>query len=306
MNNQVYNYNRQIKKEKKTNKQPKKEDLKSVKLKERKKELNKLYVMDEGDENIDNQDEILKSSMPMIVTIKEEGEKDVKPEEVKHKLEDIKNKIEQKTNFLIEKINQKNEEKRKGFAEDETPNNMCKFSISSVGMNKELIEFLENNKFLIKEIIDRNFKLTQDLYDKMIEFKTRLLEIIENKQLKSLIGNFLFSFGPNDSGQNILIIKNISSKYSFFERAKISKAEEKEDIQSETTQAKTSNEIIISDDSTIANIDSTDKIKNEENLPSAKMVDSVDDEIASVLKDQVTPKEFLNSVKTGFNLAISK
>ena len=42
---------------------------KTTKGKERKKELNKLYVLDEGDQDIDTQDqeEILKSSMPMII-----------------------------------------------------------------------------------------------------------------------------------------------------------------------------------------------------------------------------------------------
>lgn len=216
--------------------QEKKIDGKKIEEKERKKDLNLGYILDEGEENIDitDQGEVLKSCTPMILT---EKPKLKKPEKVNNKIVDLKNKSE-KTNFFIQKnlksqiitsntyitsgsnVNVNAEVKNKGFAEDHTPNKQCHFCISAVGMSEDQIDFLEKNEELMKEVVKRDFVLTEQLYENFLIFKQGLLDLFENKKLKFLIEKNLFCFGLNSYGKNMLIIKNIKTENCYFCKVK--------------------------------------------------------------------------------------
>jgi len=224
-----------------------KKKIEKIKDDEKKMDLNKRYILDEGDENIDvdNQKEILKSSKPMILT--NDKPKTKKPEKIKNKIVDLKNKAE-KTNFYIEKnvklqmqvqkntlkndkisqdqddkdrINQEsNNNNYKGFAEDTTPNKLVKFVISAVGMNDEQIEFLEKNEQLLQEVSRRDFILSDQLFENFLIFKEKFLNLFENKKLRTLIEKYLFCYGPQGFGKNMLLIKHIKDENCYFNRVR--------------------------------------------------------------------------------------
>lgn len=233
-----------------------KERKKKEKIKEdeKKKDLNKRYILDEGDENIDvdDQKQILKSCTPMMLT--NEKTKAKKPEKVKKNvIVDLKNKSE-KTNYYIEKnvklqmqsqMQNKNENKKiqenneeenknadskmidnKGFSEDSTPNKLVNFIISAVGMNEDQIEFLEKNEELMREIVKRDYVLTEQLYENFLIFKQSLLDLFEDKKLRGLIEKYLFCFGPQASGKNMLLIKHIKYENYYFNRIRRENEEE--------------------------------------------------------------------------------
>ena len=112
------------------------------------------------------------------------------------------------------------EVKNKGFAEDHTPNKQCHFCISAVGMSEDQIDFLEKNEELMKEVVKRDFVLTEQLYENFLIFKQGLLDLFENKKLKFLIEKNLFCFGLNSYGKNMLIIKNIKTENCYFCKVK--------------------------------------------------------------------------------------
>lgn len=208
---------------------------------EKKMDLNKKYILDEGESNIDldNQKEILKSCTPMILAEKIK----IKKPEVKNKVIDLKNKSK-KTNFYIEKnlnsqvqiniassktnikendtnINKLDLRNHKCFAEDVTPNKQCKFTISTVGMKEEQLELLEKNTEILKEINKREFKLSHQHYEEFLDFKKKFLELFDDKKLKSLVEKYLYCFGPMGSGKNMLLIKHIKEKYCYFNKIKV-------------------------------------------------------------------------------------
>jgi len=223
-----------------------KKKVERVKEDEKKKDLNLRYVLDEGDLDVevDNQREILKSSTPYMLV--NEKTKAKKPEKVnKNKIVDLKNKAE-KTNYYIEKnvklqlqmhMQNKNENKKnldyeenenknvesklidnKGYSEDSTPNKLVNFIISAVGMNEEQIEFLEKNQELMREIIKRGYNLTKQLHENFITFKQNLLDLFEDKKLRGIIEKYLFCFGPQGAGKNLLLIKHINPENCYFNR----------------------------------------------------------------------------------------
>ena len=221
-----------------------KERRKKVKIieDEKKKDLNKRYILNEGDENIDldDQKEILKSCTPMILM--NEKPKTKKHEKVKNKVVDLKNKAE-KTNYYIEKnvklqmqmhMQNKGDNKKitdeenenninaefnsKGFSEDSTPNKVVNFIISAVGMHEEQIEFLEKNEELMREIVKRDFILSEQLYQNYLVFKQNFLDLFEDKKLRTIIEKYFFCFGPQGSGKNMLLIKHINPENCYFNR----------------------------------------------------------------------------------------
>lgn len=225
-----------------------KERKKKEKIKddEKKKDLNKRYVLDEGEENIDvdDQKEILKSCTPMILA--NEKPKANKPEKTnKNKIVDLKNKAE-KTNYYIEKNvklqmqmhfqgkgdakknadeedeSNKNAEAKmssdKWFSEDSTPNKLVNFIISAVGMSEEQIEFLEKNEELMREIVKRDYTLNEQLHENFVIFKLNFLDMFEDKKLRGIIEKYFFCFGPQGSGKNMLLIKHIKPENCYFNR----------------------------------------------------------------------------------------
>ena len=84
--------------------QKQEEDIKDVKARERKMDLDEYYVVEDGEADIDilDQKEVLKSSMPMILTVKEDKRKVAKV--AKNKVKDVISKnINNYYNFLEKK-----------------------------------------------------------------------------------------------------------------------------------------------------------------------------------------------------------
>lgn len=327
LSNINYNPKRIKENENKTKKPDQKSD------KERKKDLNKGYVLDEGEENIDvdNQDEILKSSMPMVI-VKEVSAKKPPEKEVKHKIKDFKSKIDKK-DFFIEKNLTKKElkednSKARAYAEDITPNKLCKIGVNAIGMTREIIDFIEAHEVFLKEINSRNYIVNKELFEQFCKFKTDFINVVENKRLKTLIENNLFCLGSNGYGPNMLIIKNISPANCFFNQIQLEKEEEDDnnldkEIVAQTPDTTTmTNEkevkIIIEEEKSISIKDSisnilsrstTNKEKDKKSQNTKTNVDSekeklIDEAISAQLKGQITPREFLTSVKSGYELAI--
>ena len=155
------------------------------------------------------------------------------------------------------------------------------------------------------------------------------MNLIENKKIKQLIEFNLLCFGLNNCGQNMLIVKNISKRYSYFHKIRLEgdpieeiqeecPIEEQEDKNSnlEARSAKQSN--IESENKSISNKASyisgesknTGKSQNKSknatnaNLCQDQTTTALEDEISIHLKNQITPKEFMSSVKSGFELAV--
>jgi translation elongation factor EF-G len=269
------------------NKKKGKKVLESLEKKDRKMELNLTYVMDEGDKDIDilNQEEVLKSSMPMILTHKDELNKPKKPEKVKNKVNDIKNKSE-KTDHFLEKI--RKEEKKEenkidiGYAEDTTPNQICSFSISAVGMSKEVIEHIEKHEHLIRDVTNKNFIVSKEIYKSVELFRESLLNLVENKKLKKLIENNLYCFSPNNCGPNLLIIRNISKANNFFSKV--------------TEESIHDNVEVITLETNMSKCDEEKSVKTE-------FKNSIEDELSLQIKEQFTINEFFIAVKSGCDFA---
>ena len=143
LNNLNYNF-------KKKNLNKKKELLKIEmnleKMKERKKMEEK--IIEGGVNNIDYevdedlyQQQLLKTSTPMYLKRITPIKKQNKIEE--HKIKDVISKNEKKTSNFIQKHNQNLEQK--GFSEGETPNKLCSFGITALGMNQDLLKCIEDN-----------------------------------------------------------------------------------------------------------------------------------------------------------------
>jgi cation transport regulator ChaC len=118
--------------------------------------------------------------MPMVL-FKEAPKK--KPDEkvVKHKVKDIKS-IKEKTNSYIEKNVKAEKNSEKGYADDTTPNKMCKIAVSAIGLSDEVIDYLTKHENFLREIDNLNFVVNQELYDAFNVFKENLLNLIENKR----------------------------------------------------------------------------------------------------------------------------
>lgn len=248
------------------------EDLQEVKSRERKMDLDENYVVVDGEKDIDIQDqkEILKSSKPMIITVN--TEKKNAPKVAKHKVKDVISKNEKKTIHFIEKTTKTYSQK--GFAEDTTPNKICTFGISAVGMTQKTIDIIEKNQKLIDNVELNGYEVDKETYDGMMTFKKELEDSIESKKLQKNVINYIYSLGTKDGRINMLIIKHISKRMNYFNRIKLEKDEE-----------------------TIDN--SMQNLQVQEDI--TKIIDAT---INSNLQGTTTVKEFLDSVKIGFERAL--
>lgn len=248
------------------------EEMQVTKTKERKTEFEEK-IIEGGEENIDIQDqeEVLKSSMPMIITVKDTQKKPTKY--VKTKVKDVLSKNEKKTSHFIEKQNLN--VTQKAFAEDTIPNKTCSFGISSIGMTQSMIEVIEQHQKLIDEIEHNRFEIDNEMYEELMKFKTKLLNSVESNKIKKLIENYLYAFGTKDGKVNMLLIKHISKKMNYFNRMiKLFK-----DNTEETCEI-------------IVNEDNNDKKQRTENT------------INEHLKGQSSVTEFLHEIKVGFDMAV--
>ena len=126
----------------------------------------------------------------------------------------MKSKNKKKTIHFIEKSNKNYAQK--GFAEDTTPNKVCTFGISAVGLTQSTIDIIEKNQKLIDNVELNAFEVDKEVYDGMQKFKDELINSIENKKLKKNVENSLYSLGSKDGRINMLIIKHISKKMYYF------------------------------------------------------------------------------------------
>ena len=330
-----------LKKQKELEKKKEEEALNEIKLKERKfnNDMDEYYQIEGGEDNIDidDQEEILKSSMPMIITKKEPIKKI--PKIAKHKITDVIMKGEKKINHFIQKQNQNFEQK--GFSEGFTPNKNCNFGISSFGMNQDMINLIENNQKIIDSIEQNGFEVDEELFQNVMKFKKDLIDVCDNNKLKKIIGNYLYAFGTKEGSVNMLIIKHLKKEFTFFERIvkKNNDDEDKEDLKDGENNIEDFNKVenILKEDKKIEeNINIEEDIKIEENIEEDKKNEEnikvekgdkdnknkgkkgkenekvnnkshrdIDEVITEGIKNKnVSLKEFLNSIKIGFDLAV--
>ena len=276
-------------------------EMEQEKLEERKKMEEK--VIEGGINNIDYevneelyQQQLLKTSTPMYLKRITPIKKQIEIKE--HKVKDVISKNEKKTSNFIQKHNQNLEQK--GFAEGETPNKLCSFGITAVGMNQELLDCIGKNQKLIDNIEQNDYFVDNESYMQLQKFKEELVKNAGSAKMKKLLSNYIFSFGTKEGEMNMFLIKRIPKEYSYFERIKYENKnieenekiifnEEKEEIKNEIKEEK------------------KEEIKKEKNdeKKEEKAKNFFDENTLKTLKEKNIPiNEFLNGLKTGFELAI--
>ena len=331
----------------------KKELLKLEMAQEKMEERKKLEekIIEGGVNNIDYEDDeelfqkqLLKTSTPMylkrITPIKKQTE--IK----EHKIKDVISKNEKKTSNFIQKHNQNLEQK--GFAEGETPNKLCSFGITAVGMTQDLLDCIGKNQKLIENVEQNDFFVDEETYMQLLKFKDDLVQNAGSTKMKKLLSNYIYSFGTKEGEMNMFLIKRIPKEYSYFKRIKHEgqdetikdneiinikeKNQEKNEIIQEKEEIKLEgNEIKITEKKEEMNgnekeIEQDIKVKEEKNVEiqgekkenkeekkdvktegkkEEKNKNFFDENTLKTLKEKNIPiKEFLNSLKTGFELAI--
>ena len=279
--------------------------MEQEKLEERKKIEEK--VIEGGINNIDYevdeelyQQQLLKTSTPMylkrITPMKKQNE--IK----EHKIKDVISKNEKKASNFIQKHNQNLEQK--GFAEGETPNKLCSFGITAVGMNQELLDCIGKNQKLIDIVEQSDYFIDKESYLQLEKFKEELIQNAGSTKMKKLLSNYIFSFGTKEGEMNMFLIKRIPKEYSYFERIKYEgkdileesekiiykkEKEEEEELKNEIKEEKSDKK----------------KIEKKEEKKDEKTKNFFSDNTLKTLKDKNIPiNEFLNALKTGFELAI--
>ena len=225
-------------------------EMEQEKLEERKKMEEK--VIEGGINNIDYevneelyQQQLLKTSTPMYLKRITPIKKQIEIKE--HKVKDVISKNEKKTSNFIQKHNQNLEQK--GFAEGETPNKLCSFGITAVGMNQELLDCIGKNQKLIDNIEQNDYFVDNESYMQLQKFKEELVKNAGSAKMKKLLSNYIFSFGTKEGEMNMFLIKRIPKEYSYFERIKYENKnieenekiifnEEKEEIKNEIKEEK--------------------------------------------------------------------
>ena len=280
-------------------------EMEQEKLEERKKMEEK--VIEGGINNIDYevneelyQQQLLKTSTPMYLKRITPIKKQIEIKE--HKVKDVISKNEKKTSNFIQKHNQNLEQK--GFAEGETPNKLCSFGITAVGMNQELLDCIGKNQKLIDNIEQNDYFVDNESYMQLQKFKEELVKNAGSAKMKKLLSNYIFSFGTKEGEMNMFLIKRIPKEYSYFERIKYENKnieenekiilnEEKEEIKNEIKEEKKE--------------EKKEEIKKEKNdeKKEEKAKNFFDENTLKTLKEKNIPiNEFLNGLKTGFELAI--
>jgi len=196
-------------------------EMNQEKIKERKKMEEK--IIEGGVNNIDYevdedlfQEQILKTSTPMYLKRMTPAKKQNKIEE--HKIKDVISKNEKKVSNFIQKHNQNLEQK--GFAEGETPNRLCSFGITAVGMNQNLLNCIEKNQKLIDNVELNDYIVDKETFLQLKKFREELIENSGSTKMKKLLTNYIFSFGTKEGQVNMFLIKRIPKKYSYFQRIK--------------------------------------------------------------------------------------
>ena len=264
-------------------------EMEQEKLEERKKMEEK--VIEGGINNIDYevneelyQQQLLKTSTPMYLKRITPIKKQIEIKE--HKVKDVISKNEKKTSNFIQKHNQNLEQK--GFAEGETPNKLCSFGITAVGMNQELLDCIGKNQKLIDNIEQNDYFVDNESYMQLQKFKEELVKNAGSAKMKKLLSNYIFSFGTKEGEMNMFLIKRIPKEYSYFERIKY----ENKDIEE-------NDKIIFNEEKEEIKKEKNDEKKEE------KAKNFFDENTLKTLKEKNIPiNEFLNGLKTGFELAI--
>ena len=212
--------------------------------------------------------------------------KNKKVEKLKNKkFDDIKNMVERKDIFLEKNIQLINE--KFSFAIDITPNRICEIVVSAVGMDYPAINYIENNESLIKEFISVNWNINEDLKQKYLKFQTNFLKFFEkDKKLRKMLEVNTFAFGPHNFGPNMLIVRDLPKKYSLLSIFP----------NSNTAVSQDANIKVIKEESKM------DK-NNEKTL---KIQWNLEEETEKGLNGHINLKEFLNAIKSGFDLVIGK
>ena len=248
-----------------------------------------FYSSAESDQDQTNENEIRNSSMPMGATTQLNVRRRVFTN--KNQISDFKSK-KQKIDHYLEKclhLKEKNKSSKNndflGYTEISTQNKYCSFGMTTFSLSMEVIDFLEKNRSIINNIENynsNNKKIAKELYFQYKKFKDEFMTLIisNNKQLENLIENNLF-YLCHKNRKNILIIRNLPKKYSYFNKDIF-------DINLREDRKKSS-----------INQDRKKSLNNDEK-------DSNEEKVREHLKDGISPLEFYNCVKNGFDLAAGK
>ena len=275
------------------------EEIKETKLRERKmnNDLDEYYIVEDGEENIDFEDEkdVMKSSTPMVLKKAEPIKK--LPVIAKHKVKDVIEKNEKKTSNFIEKQNLisnyvKNQNKnilnQKGFSEGEISSGKIKLGITAFGLNEDVVDLIENNQKFIEIVENNNFEVDKETFREIFKFKEELENKIENKKILKIIKNYLYEFGTKEGKVNLFLIKHLEKEQRFFDRIKCID----EDFNEEYKNLINNDKIILSE-------------KNNNNNNENNKKKFISDELEKFLnKKNISLKEFMISLKVGFDLAV--
>ena len=132
----------------------------------------------------------------------------------------------EKADHYLEKclhIKNNKKEQQSSTTSIHTSNGYCSFNIKTIGFAPEIINFLENHEKLLAEIDENRKKYPKDIEIQSRKFKQDFFKLIGeieggvNKKLLPILEDFTFSFcGKNY--KNILIVKNLPKRLSYFKR----------------------------------------------------------------------------------------
>lgn len=264
--------NRQDSKKSKSKAKKDKANFEVIDKKERKRDITETWDLSSGEEDIDKFDindfDKKNSSMPMA----EPTQRNVKKRkvEVKHKIKDYQDKKEKKDFFLQKRLHIE-EEAKKAYAELLTPNKVCEFVISSFGLKPETIGILEKYESNFKKVENYGYNgvIEKDTLEGFAKFKEEFLGSFESKRQRNLLEDSLFWI--NGSCRNLLVIRNVLPENTYFGKLGLMSPSP----------------------------DEKGRKKNGDG-------NSLEEYLTQNLKEEITPREFINAIKSGFNLAICK
>lgn len=221
---------------------------------------------------------------------------------------DYKSKKE-KLDFYLEKCLHLKNENKDGIGsiiEISTNNKYCYFGFKMFSLNNEQLDFLDSNHKLIETLMEKKEKYPKDIMIKARNFKKDFLNLFDSK-LAELILKRTFSI-CNKNYKNILCIKDMNMKYSFFNKKVF---HDEIDHCIDYNYLNPNEELGNKFDKNV-NLNNTGEIDSEENNKIFKInlnqIDEVeiDDYINEGLKDNITLMEFYNSIKLGYEMATGK
>jgi hypothetical protein len=205
--------------------------------------------------------------------------------------------MKKKTSNFIEKQNLisnyvKNQNKnilnQKGFSEGEISSGKIKLGITAFGLNEDVVDLIENNQKFIEIVENNNFEVDKETFREIFKFKEELENKIENKKILKIIKNYLYEFGTKEGKVNLFLIKHLEKEQRFFDRIKCID----EDFNEEYKNLINNDKIILSE-------------KNNNNNNENNKKKFISDELEKFLnKKNISLKEFMISLKVGFDLAV--